>query len=88
MNLLSHSAKCLSTTVSLCGDGRCKVLQNGPNDQIKGHHLYAPALFGISKPAPVGGLIGLESSTSRRLEGVVNMVREEEMHVLICNTEF
>lgn len=39
--------------------------QNGSNDKIKGCHLYAPAQFSISELAPVGGLIGLESSSSR-----------------------
>ncbi len=63
--LTFQAAKCLSTIISSCGEEVCKTLQNGSNDKVKGYHLYAPAQFSISELAPVGGLIGLESCTSR-----------------------
>ena len=37
----------------------------GQMAKIQGYHLYAPAQFSISELAPVGGLIGLESCSSR-----------------------
>lgn len=63
--LTFQAVKCLSTIIPSCGEEVCKALQNGSNDKIKGSHLYAPAQFSISELAPVGGLIGLESCTSR-----------------------